>query len=78
MPLTLLDANQRIWNRDQDEMKRDLTRAFRDSAKQSVSTPQRLDENANFEDLKGFEVGKSGEPLFGIDIEGMILKAQSM
>jgi hypothetical protein len=47
---------------------------LRASAKESVSIPQRSDENEDVEDLEASIAGDSEKPLFTIDTEGVTLE----
>ncbi|KAJ5646696.1 hypothetical protein N7490_003068 [Penicillium lividum] len=68
--LTPLDANRRIWKRDEDEKRLDHMRMLRAAAQDSVSIPQRSDQNLEIEDFEGWVMGDDGKPLYTIDIEG--------
>ncbi|KAJ5543800.1 hypothetical protein N7494_005079 [Penicillium frequentans] len=72
--LTPLDANRRIWKRDEQEKKLDHMRMLRAAAQDSVSTLQRLDENKDLEDFEGWVMGDDGKPLYIVDTEGVTLE----
>jgi hypothetical protein len=72
--LTPLDANRRIWRRDEEEKRLDHARMLRAAAQDSVSIPQRSDENLEIEDFEGWVMGDDGKPLYIVDTEGVTLE----
>jgi hypothetical protein len=72
--LTPLDANRRIWRRDEEEKRLDHMRMLRAAAKELVPIPQRSDENGEIENSDSWVIGDDGKPLYTLDIEGVTLE----
>ena len=47
---------------------------LRAAAQDSVSIPQRSDENLEIEDFEGWVMGDDGKPLYIVDTEGVTLE----